>query len=207
MKGLIAVLVLLMAGLGTSWGAAADSPAELVKENSRQLLEALRENREALNKDPSLIYNLVDDIVVPHFDFQAMSQWVLGRYWRQATPEQRSRFVEEFRTFLVRNYATALLEYSGEEIHFPPTPAVGDNQDVTVRSEIRPRRGPAIPVNYSMHLKEGEWKVYDVTIEGVSQVITYRGTFADMIRRDGMDGLINTLADRNAQLAQPEAQS
>lgn len=101
---------------------AADSPQDLVRETSDRMIEALRNNRDQLQKNPAQIYDLVNDIVLPHFDFTVMSRWVLGKYWRQATPDQRERFTDEFRTLMVRTYSQALLEYSNEEIVFPPSP-------------------------------------------------------------------------------------
>lgn len=201
MKRLIALLLLLAVGLGGAWAAAPAEPLDLVRDTSDRMIGALRENRDELNQYPSRIYDLVDEIVLPHFDFRAMAQWVLGKHWRQASAEQRERFTAEFRNLLVRSYAGVLLEYSNEEVRFPPSPVAGkDADEVTVRSEIVPKSGPAIPIHYSMHkVKDGSWKVYDVIIDGISQVITYRGSFADQIRRDGMDGLISSLAKRNAE--------
>ncbi|MEZ5582446.1 MAG: ABC transporter substrate-binding protein [Candidatus Competibacteraceae bacterium] len=138
------------------------------------MLDALRNNRDKLQKDPRQIYGLVNAIVLPHFDFTVMSRWVLGKYWRQATVAQRNLFVEEFRTLLVRTYSQALLEYSNETIKFLPMPQLPpDAKDVTVRSEFHPQTGAPIPVNYSLHLMDGAWKVYDVTVDGVSLVTVH----------------------------------
>ncbi|MEE4377325.1 MAG: ABC transporter substrate-binding protein [Candidatus Competibacteraceae bacterium] len=200
MKKFILVSLILLLGWQPLIGIAADSPQTVVETTSERMLDALRENRATLQKDPRQIYDLVNEIVLPHFDFTVMSRWVLGKYWRQATAEQRSRFVEEFRTLLVRTYSQALLEYSNETIKFLPMPQLApEAKDVTVRSEFHPQTGAPIPVNYSLHLFEGEWKIYDVTVDGVSLVTNYRSTFADQIRADGIEAVINSLAERNRE--------
>ncbi len=199
-------LVALLAGVlwsGGTWGAADTGAKAAVEQTSQQMLEALRANREALRRDPGGIYGLVEEIVLPRFDFETMAQWVLGKYWRTASEDERRRFTEEFRTLLVRTYATALLEYSDEEIVFPASAASGAGDEATVRSEIRIPGELPVPMTYSMHLKDGEWRVYDVTIDGVSLVTSYRGSFATDIRKQGMGPFIERLARRNAEGGAP----
>lgn len=199
MNKAIIVLLFLILGVGNAWAENSDPQVaqERVQETSQRMIEALNKNRQALEQNPGLIYDLVKDIVLPHFDFETMSRWVLGRYWRQATPEQQRRFVEEFRTLLVNTYANSLLEYSNEKIEFPPMHAAPDSEDVTVPTEIVPKSGQPIAINYSMHDTGEGWKVYDVTIDGVSLVTNYRSTFASQIRKEGMDTLIQKLSERN----------
>ena len=197
-KRFIAALFIVILGVGSAQ--AEVSPQGVVKSTSEKMLDALRKNRAALEQDSTKIYGLVQSIVLPNFDFNTMSRWVLGRYWRQATPEQRTRFAEEFRTLLVRTYAKTLLEYSDAKISFPPMPAsAAESDDVTVRSEVQPVNGAAFAINYSMHRKGNDWKIYDVTVDGVSLVTNYRGSFASQIRDQGMDAMINKLADLNAR--------
>lgn len=201
MNKAIAVLLFLIIGLGNVWAENPNPEAaqQRVEETSQRMIEALRKKREALEQNPGLIYDLVKDIVLPHFDFETMSRWVLGKYWRQAIPEQQRRFVEEFRTLLVNTYANSLLEYSNEKIQFPPMHAAPGSEDVTVPTEIVPKGGQPISINYSMHYTEDGWKVYDVTIDGVSLVTNYRSTFASQIRKEGIDALIQKLSERNQQ--------
>ena len=176
MKKIITLFCLaLLLGSGSAL-AAVRPPQEVVQETSARMIDALRQNRAALRQDSSRIYELVDQIVLPNFDFELMSRWVLGRAWQQATPEQRRRFTEEFRTLLVRTYAKALLEYSNEEVRVPPQPAASGNE-TTVRTEVQPQTGRPIQINYSMRLGDAGWKVYDVTVDGVSLVTNYRSTF------------------------------
>ena len=192
-------LLLFMLGGSALW-AATKPPQEVIQDTSARMLDALRQNREELRRDSSRIYALVNQIVLPNFDFELMSRWVLGRSWQQATPEQRRRFAEEFRTLLVRTYAKALLEYSDNDIRvLPQANTAAGSGETTVRTEVQPRTGSPIPINYSMHLNPDGWKVYDVTVDGVSLVINYRSTFASQIRSNGLDTVIADLQQRNAQ--------
>lgn len=200
MKRLLARWCFLLLGLASVWGAVADSPQDVIKETSQRMIAALNKDRPALQQDASKIYDLVDQILLPHFDFELISRWALGKYWRSASPEQRTRFTDQFRTLLVRAYASALLEYSNEEIRFPATSAPAANtNDVTVPTQVQPRSGAPIPINYSMHFMNGAWKVYDVTVDGISLVTNYRDTFVSQIRDGGMDAVIQGLEQRNQQ--------
>ncbi len=195
-KAIAGGLLLLMLVSGALW--AAVKPAqEVVQDTSAQMLSALRQNYAALKQDSSQIYGLVDQIVLPNFDFELMSRWVLGRAWQQATPEQRRRFTDEFRTLLVRTYAKALLEYANEEVRVLPQPGAADGSDTMIKTEVRLKAGQPIQINYSMHLGNNAWKVYDVTVDGVSLVTNYRGTFATQIRDSGLDAVIADLQQRN----------
>ena len=197
MKRVIALGLLLLALGGGAIEAAVKPPQDVIQDTSTRMIDALRQNRTKLDRDPGQIYGLVDQIVLPNFDFELMSRWVLGRAWQQATPDQRRRFTEEFRTLLVRTYAKALLEYSGEDIRLLPQPTVGDGSEVTVKTEVRLKAGRPIQINYSMHLNNDGWKVYDVKVDGVSLVTNYRSTFASQIRANGMDSVIADLQQRN----------
>ena len=190
------VALLLLPGVA---GAASDiSPQELVRDTSSRMLVALRDEQEAIAADPDRLYELVAEIVLPYFDFQRMSQWVLGHNWRIATTEQRERFVEQFRVLLVRTYGSALSEYADEKIIYLPFVEPGDAKTVTVRTEIE-HVGAPIPISYSMYRSADGWKVYDVAISGVSLVTNYRSTYGSIIRKEGMDSLIRQMAERNSR--------
>ena len=197
MKRVIALGLLLLALGGGAIEAAVKPPQDVIQDTSTRMIDALRQNRAKLDRDPGQIYGLVDQIVLPNFDFALMSRWVLGRAWQQATPDQRRRFTEEFRTLLVRTYAKALLEYSDEDLRLLPQPTVGNGNEVTVKTEVRLKAGRPIQINYSMHLNNDGWKVYDVKVDGVSLVTNYRSTFANQIRANGMDSVIADLQQRN----------
>ena len=197
MKRVIALGLLLLALGGGAIEAAVKPPQDVIQDTSTRMIDALRQNRAKLDRDPGQIYGLVDQIVLPNFDFELMSRWVLGRAWQQASPDQRRRFTEEFRTLLVSTYAKALLEYSGEDFRLLPQPTVGDGSEVTVKTEVLLKAGRPIQINYSMHLSNDGWKVYDVKVDGVSLVTNYRSTFANQIRANGMDSVIADLQQRN----------
>ena len=199
MKQWLAVLLISVLGFGQTWGADTQSALQLVQATSDKMIQALSQNREQLQREPGRIYGLVENIVLPHFDFETMSRWVLGKYWRQASEDQQLRFTQEFRTLLVRTYATALLEYSNEEIQFLPLNAPAEADEVAVRTEIKPKSGPSIPINYSLHVRGNSWKVFDVVIEGVSLVANYRGSIGDQVRKEGIDAVIQKLSERNNQ--------
>lgn len=197
---LTALFVIVALGLSNLGVAAPQSPQMLIEETSEKMLTALRENKETLRQDTSELYELVHEIVLPHFDFELMSRWVLGKHWREATPEQRRQFTDEFRTLLVRSYAGALLEYADEEITFPPAPeASADDDRATVRSQVNPKGQAPIAINYKLRRRNDAWKVYDVSVDNVSLVINYRSTFDNQIRDEGMDAVISDLEQRNAK--------
>lgn len=174
-------------------------PRELVMQTSSEMLDILERDKAFFKENPKALYDKVNDVVLPHFDFERMSRYVLGKHWRRASDEQKAAFAGEFQILLVRTYATALLGYAGQEIRYLPLHVGQGDTDVTVRTEIIPSGGFPIPVNYAMHKRDADWEVYDVAIDGVSLVTNYRTSMAQQIRRKGIDGLLKTLAERNRQ--------
>jgi len=189
---------LLLLGVAQPVPAAEHPAQQLVKETTGKVLARLRADRDKLEADNSRIYPLVEELILPHFDFQRMSIWVLGKNWRLATPEQRKAFTREFQTLLVRTYATALLEYTDQTIEYLPFRAAADDKRVTVRTEIVQPGGHNIPLDYRMYLdSNGEWKVYDISVDGVSLVTNYRSSFATEINQGGIGKLLKKLAEMN----------
>ena len=190
--------------LATSWLVSAENmsePQTLVKNASDKMLKALEDNQAELEKSPEKIYSLVEDILMPYFDFEKMSKLALGKNWRQLDKEQRVQFVEEFRLLLIRTYSTAMLEYTNEEIRLLPFRDDVSRKRVTVPMEVIQPAGPSIPMALSLFQNDSsEWKVYDVKIDGISLVTNYRSSFATEIRNKGVDSLISDLAERNAKL-------
>ena len=184
------------------------APNAVLETASKQMISAINANHEKIKSDPSVVNGLVEDILMPHIDFIASSKWVLGKHWRRASKQQKLEFIRQFRTLLLRFYSSALAEYltsnSVSEDMFVFLPLRGDSNPkrVTVHSEIHAPSGNVIPVKYSMHLTKKGWKVYDVSIEGVSMITTYRTSFASEIKQKGLEGLIASLAERNNKLAQ-----
>jgi phospholipid transport system substrate-binding protein len=176
-------------------------PQALVKQASDDMLKALKDNETELETNPDKIYELVESILMPHFDFEKMSKLALGKNWRVANDDQRVRFIEEFRLLLIRTYSTAMLEYTDEEIRFLPFRDDLSRKRVTVPMEVLQPAGPSIPMALSLYQNDDDaWKVYDVKIDGISLVTNYRSSFATEIRNGGMEQLINNLAERNAKV-------
>lgn len=197
---MLAALMLAFSPL-TSSAEEMPEPQALVKKASDDMLKALKDNEAALEANPEKIYELVEDILMPHFDFEKMSKLALGKNWRSANAEQRGRFVEEFRLLLIRTYSTAMLEYTDEEINMLPFRDDLSRKRVTVPMEVVQKGGPSIGMSLSLYQnKQDAWKVYDVKIDGISLVTNYRSSFANEIRSGGMEQLIQDLAERNKKV-------
>ncbi|TSA49060.1 MAG: ABC transporter substrate-binding protein, partial [Nitrosomonadales bacterium] len=162
-------------------------------------LEVVKKDKDIQNGDMKKIYALAEEKILPHFDFERMSRIVLGKYWGRATKEQQDTFVKEFRSLITRTYSSALSKYRNQTIEYKPLRAQPGDTDVTVKTQIVQPGGQPIPVDYTLEKGGDEWKVYDVTIEGVSLVTNYRGQFSTEIRDNGMDGLIQRLVEKNKQ--------
>lgn len=176
-------------------------PDVLVKTTTVDVTTILKRDKAVLLNDSQKLYALIDAKVLPHFDFNQMTMLAVGRYWRQATPAQQQALVKEFRTLLVRTYANALAEFNNQIIEFKPFNMAANATDTTVQTQVKQPGAQPIPIDYSMEKTEAGWKVYDVSIDGVSLVTNYRSSFASEIRNSGIDGLIHTLAGRNQQNA------
>ncbi|OOZ40865.1 hypothetical protein BOW53_05895 [Solemya pervernicosa gill symbiont] len=194
---LLFISALLFAG---SAAAAVTPPQQLVQSTSNQVLERLKAESEAIKAKPNMLYGMVDEIVLPHFDFERIAKWVLGKYRRKASKQQQADFTKEFRMLLVRTYATALNEYTDQAIDYLPLREGEASGDVVVRTEIQQPGAFPIPINYNLYLKGDAWKVYDVSIDGVSLVANYRTTFSREIRQKGLDALIKRLTKKNDEV-------
>jgi phospholipid transport system substrate-binding protein len=168
-------------------------PQELVKATTDQALSRLQHDREALKKNPEGIYDLVQEVITPHFDFVRISAWVLGKYWRTASKEQKLRFVKAFRTLLVQTYGVVLLDYSDQELRYLPLRDDPASGDVTVRTEVVQPNGQVVSINYRLYLRKEEWMVYDISVDGVSLVTNFRTSYATEIKQSGLETLIERL--------------
>jgi len=177
--------------------ATVQAPEVLVQETTDKITSVLRVEQDKIKAEPDRLLEIVDTIVAPHFDFERMSSWVLGKYWRKASADEKKRFAQEFRTLLVRTYAKALNDNFDKQIDMLAPRKRKDGKQVTVRTEIQQSGGFPIPISYKMHMKEGAWKIFDVSVDGISLVANYRSSFAKEIRKDGLEKLIARLADRN----------
>jgi phospholipid transport system substrate-binding protein len=177
---------------------ASSNPKTLVMKTTEKVLAEIQAKKQELTNNPGKIYPLVDKILLPRFDFNLISRLTLGDHWKTATAPEKESFVKEFRELLVRTYATALLGYSGEEIEYLPVKASSSARKVKVKTRVKGSGTSGVPIDYSLYRK-GEWKVYDITIDGVSLVSTYRSNFNSQIRRNSLSGLIADLKKKNAQ--------
>lgn len=204
MKSLLASLV--FAGLAPLLPLApaiaqdAQAPDALVKGVTQDVIAIVKQDKDIQSGNTKKTIALVEQKVLPHFNFTRMTALAMGINWRKATPDQQQMLVDQFRTLLVRTYSTALTSYRNQVIDFKPLRAQPADTDVTVRSEVRQSGAEAVTIDYSMEKTPSGWKVYDVVVGGVSLVTTYRETFANEVRNAGVDGLIKTLSDKNRQL-------
>lgn len=200
MKKFIIALLLLMLNGPLAFAANAEQAVQVIKNTSQQILDAIQQDKAGLSQNPGQLYQLVNNIALPHFDFETVAQLVLGKHWRTASAEQKQRFINEFRTLMVRTYAKALLEYSDAQIEYLPTRPSNRDDRVTVRSQVNPGSGPAIPMDYAMCLSGSQWKVCNITIDkSINFVVNYRKQLSSQIRSQGLDGVIADLSARNAQ--------
>ncbi len=197
------LLLALLSGVNAGAALAADTdtpPDVLARSTTQEVIAILKQDKEIQSGNLSKVYQLVEAKILPNFDFNRMTQLAVGKNWSRATAKQKEALVTEFRNLLVRTYSTSLTAFTNQTVAFKPLTMKPDDTDVTVRSEIRQPGGQQpIPIDYSMYKTGFGWKVYDVTIDGVSLVTNYRSSFASTIRQKGIDGLIKTLADQTAR--------
>lgn len=206
----IAGLAVTMAFFTHVAAANVEEPRSMLESVSKELLSTLKTEQKQLHANPQRMFDIVDQVLVPHVDLETMSRLVLGKHWRTATPEQRTRFSAEFRTLMVRFYVSALLDdpkqidtilaNSDTIITFLPGAGANDPKRSTVKSEVHIPKGPVVPVVFSLHNKDGQWRVFDVNVDGISLIINYRNSFSTQVAQNGLDALINDLAARNKTL-------
>lgn len=176
---------------------AQEAPDAMIKRLSDEVLGTIRKDAAIQAGDINKVMALVDSKIMPSVNFQRMTASAVGPGWRQATPEQRQRLQQEFKTLLVRTYSGALSQVSNEEVQMKPLRAQPTDTDVLVRSEIR-GRGDPIQLEYRLEkTPEGAWKIYNLNVLGVWLVETYRSQFTQEVNAKGIDGLIASLAERN----------
>ena len=176
------------------------APDVLVKTITDEVAATIAKDKDIQGGDVTKAADLIEAKIVPHFDFVRMARLAMGRNWRAATPEQQKQIAEEFKTLLVRTYSTALVNYKGQAINYKPLRAKPEDDEVTVRSDVKPSGGgQPVDIDYEMEKTPAGWKIYDVKVGGVSLVTTYRDTFASEVRERGIEGLIKSLAAKNRE--------
>jgi phospholipid transport system substrate-binding protein len=181
--------------------AAVEAPDALVKRVSTDVIESVKADKDIQAGNSKKIMDLVNSKILPYVDSDKMTAQAAGRFWRQATPEQQKQLAAEFRTLLVYTYAGALSQIKNETIEFKPFRADPADTEVEVKSQVNLTRGEPITLNYRLAKGPQGWKIFDLNVLGAWLVETYKSTFASEIGKNGIDGLIKKLHDRNEQLA------
>jgi len=197
-KRLLVTFIWLVGGL-SSVMAAPLPPDQLVKQTIDEVLAIIRSDEQVQSGDVARIAEVMEEKIAPHFDFPRMTRLAVGRPWRQATPEQRRALVNEFHNLLIRTYASAFSMFNAIFIEYRPL-RIGDEETTAkVNTLLRlPGGVQPIAVDYAMKLQDDGWKVYDVSVGGASMIINYRNLFSQEIQRGGLDGLLNSLVEKNS---------
>lgn len=175
----------------------AEDARELIQTTAEEVIVEVQSHRSELEAHPDQLYTLVDEKIAPNVDFSRMSRWILGKKnWRKASQDQKEQFANEFKKLLIKTYSTALLKFSDEKISYLPVSEI-KNGKVKVMSEVTMPDGKSFNVQYRMHNKDVGWKIFDIAVDGVSLVSTYRSTFSTEIKKVGLDGLLKNLANKN----------
>ncbi len=203
LRVMIIAAAVLLAGLLFSAGQARAevAPDQLINQVSTEVLTKIKADPKIQAGDFSRISTLVDETIMPHVNFERMTALAVGRGWRAATPEQRTALVKEFRVLLLRTYSGAMSQIKDETVKMRPMRASPGDDEVIVRSNIV-GRGEPIQLNYRMEKLADGWKIFDINVLGVWLIETYRNQFKQIVNRDGVDGLLNTLVKKNEQFAQ-----
>lgn len=204
LRGLWVAAFAALAGLSTA-AATPVPPDEVVKTTTERLQQEIAAREKEFRADQTKLYAFVDEVIVPKFDTKYIAQLILARHWKQASDDQRKRFQAAFKDMLVHSYANALVEYhTSVKAEWLPLRMAPDATDVTVQSRLLREGKPPLPIGFAMRLKDGEWKVYDIVIENLSLVTSFRSQINSEIRRTGLDALIQRL--ESGQKLEPETQ-
>ena len=194
------ILPVVMAGfMGAAQ--AQESPEAFVQRISSDVLDAAKNDKSIQSGNQQQVLKLVQEKILPYVDFKRMTALAAGRYWREATPQQQDRLSSEFRDLLIYTYAGAIAQIRDQQLEFKPSRNDPSSSTVVVRSQVVQPRGEPIELDYRLAKTGDGWKIYDLNVLGAWLVETYKGNFASEISKGGIDGLINTLAERNKRLA------
>lgn len=196
--------ILIVAAMAVySAGALAEvvAPDVLAKNTTNEVLRIVKQDKDIKGGNSKKMLDLVEEKVLPNFDFRQMTQLAVGKNWGKATSDQQVELINEFRTLLVRTYSASLSSVADYKIDFKPLKLSAADTDVTVYTEVSKPGAPPIPINYRMEKQAEGWKVYDVQVDNVSMVTVYRNTFNSEVRKGGIDGLLATLSKRNKPTA------
>ena len=198
MKRLISSLFFLCAFCTSTWGQ--EAPDAMVKRVTEDVLTIVRQDKDIQSGNTKKAIDLVEAKVSPNFNFTHMTAFAMGRDWNTATPEQKKRLTEEFKTLLVRTYSNALTGYRNQTIRYLPSRMQAVDTDGVVKTEVVQPGNKPVQIDYSLEKLGNRWFVYDVVVAGVSLVINYRTTFNQEVQANGIDGLIKMLVNKNKQM-------
>ena len=199
MKSLLSLLLSIFVVASPAFAQDA-GPDVLVKKVTEDVLTVVRQDKDIQSGNTKKAIALVETKVLPHFNFQHMTALAMGRDWSKATPEQKVRLAEEFKTLLVRTYSNSLTSYKNQTVVYKPSKMQGGDTDVVIKTEILQPGNKPVQLDYALEKLGDGWKVYDVIVAGISLVTNYRDTFAQEVRANGVDGLIKMLSSKNTQL-------
>jgi len=195
MKWILPMLASLL--IATNLGAQELAPDALIKSVSNDVLDIVRQDKDIQSGNAHKAAELVDNKVLPYFNFSHMTELAVGKDWRQANPAQQKILADEFRTLLVRTYSKALTEYRNHTIDFKPLKMQPTDTDVTVRTQVNQPGSKPVQIDYSLEKGDRGWKVYDISVAGISLVTNYRSSFSQEVSANGIDGLIKVLRAKN----------
>jgi phospholipid transport system substrate-binding protein len=179
---------------------AQETPDVLIQTVSDEVLDIIRKDKDIQNGNTAKVIELVDKKILPHFNFPHMTALAVGKEWKKATPQQQQQLTTEFKTLLVRTYSNALIGYRNQKIVYKPFKMNAGDVEALVRTEVQQPGSKAIQLDYSLEKLDAGWKVFDVTVAGISLVTNYRDQFGQEVRNSGIDGLISTIAAKNRSL-------
>ena len=185
------------------------APEQIVEDTSKEILRVLNEDKDRLKEDPKIVSQLIDDTVIPVIDLNAMGKLILGKYWKQASEQQRNSFITEFKDMLIRTYGKSLADFGGAEVKVLPARGEQKGKYRTVQTELSTGSGKTpLQVAYIFRSnKDSEWKVFDLAVDGLSLVKNFRTSFGQEIKETSLDQLIDRLANTNKEEAVKEAAS
>jgi phospholipid transport system substrate-binding protein len=198
MKTLLSLFLLFFATAGFAQDL---TPDQLVQKVTEEVLATIKSDKQLAAGDKQKALKLAEEKVLPHIDFEEATRLAVGRAWAQASPEQKKKLVDEFRRMLVRTYSNAIESYQGQTLKVLPSRGKPQDDDATVRTQFIRAGGQPLPIDFQARKTDKGWKIYDITVEGVSLVLTYRSEFDAVVKQQGMDGLIKRLTEKNTPAA------
>jgi len=172
-------------------------PEDLVKKVTQEVMDAIKSDKQLAAGDKQKALKLAEEKILPHVDFEEATRLAVGRGWAQATPEQKKQLVAEFRNLLVRTYSNAIQAYAGQQMKVMPVRMKPGDTEVTVHNQFMRSGARPVRIDYSMRKTDKGWKIFDIVVEGVSLVLTYRSEFDAVVKQEGIDGLIKRLLQKN----------